>query len=850
MAVYKQFNTNEVVVSPFKANKRFRFENNQVSSSDVCIEYYQSQQGTYLSGSFDTGFNTMQDGVNIFHSIKQLYYSNYLTSSWGDPMVTASFRSGGTGPQDQNLGQNSIVGNITGPRFENFLQSSVTQDRKFAQFSASVAPIGEAGTNTNVSESIDVNYNATPDSINIIFNAGEPNLESVGIDETYVLSTATWNGNLADSPFESALAPFFVGAFISNNNSTLTVASGTAPSFITNIALNQFPQTGVGKDAEIRIAWDATKVLNIEFTVAGEDYSAGDILTITADILNPLIPSATTQFTPGTSVQFIVEESDLNISPVQTINASQLVEERINPDVFLVADTPLGRGLTLKSNDVYNFITTAAADTITLTYLQAPRGPSVISIPSMLYGEAIQPSSFQFEYTSSINFTRSIVDDDGQGNLIVTQSNSTGVPFFSGSVGQIFYSQGIAVITGPDSGSLREFAHNVGYKDNMNPNIMSSSLSYSSSITIDENQYKCTVRDSEFLNTTNPSALGPSGELTKTSGQLFGSFDSQNLNLTGVADQTFQVTPGNIVGETKATTFFTFGEDRGNKNTIGQQYVVELEPSQGASLEFVGWNGNGNSRNGLGQQQFNSTGSAVGIAQGFCDAINSVNGFGGAISASLQSVVSGLDTVMLTQGQAGSIGNTFIKYTDSFNELLAVGAYAPKPPRGQVRFGSTYVVGAGIPQPVDGEDTFESTKGAILNITVTNNAVTNVEVSSSITSLNAPDALPPLLQEFSQSFTGQGYNVGDRLQILASQLGAAGASRGTGSILLTENDVEKQNNLEVYHDFVTGSYFSPYVTTVGLYNETNDLVVVGKFPRPLPISLTTDTTYIINFDTN
>ena len=55
-----------------------------------------------------------------------------------------------------------------------------------------------------MSESIDVNYNATPDSINIIFNAGEPNLESVGIDETYVLSTATWNGNLADSRFESA----------------------------------------------------------------------------------------------------------------------------------------------------------------------------------------------------------------------------------------------------------------------------------------------------------------------------------------------------------------------------------------------------------------------------------------------------------------------------------------------------------------------------------------------------------------------------------------------------------------------------------------------------------------------
>ena len=832
MAVYKQFNTNEVVVSPFKANKRFRFENSQVSSSDVQIEYYQSQQGTYLSGSFDTGFNTMQDGVNIFHSIKQLYYSNYLTSSWGDPMVTASFRSGGTGPQDQNLGQNSIVGNITGPRFENFLQSSVTQDRKFAQFSASVAPIGEAGTNTNVSESIDVNYNATPDSINIIFNAGEPNLESVGIDETYVLSTATWNGDLADSPFESALAPFFVGAFISNNNSTLTVASGTAPSFITNIALNQFPQTGVGKDAEIRIAWDATKVLNIEFTVAGEDYSAGDILTITADILNPLIPSATTQFTPGTSVQFIVEESDLNISPVQTINASQLVEERINPDVFLVADTPLGRGLTLKSNDVYNFITTAAADTITLTYLQAPRGPSVISIPSMLYGEAIQPSSFQFEYTSSINFTRSIVDDDGQGNLIVTQSDSTGVPFFSGSVGQIFYSQGIAVITGPDNGSLREFAHNVGYKDNMNPNIISSSLSYSSSITIDENQYKCTVRESEFTFTTNPSALGVPGVLTTKPGQLFQSFDIGTISpVVG----TYAIQPKTLLGTTNASTYYVFKD--GDNNTIGQQYKIELRTVGNKSLEFIGWDGNGNGRrNALGQVQFNSTGSPAGIAQGFCDAINSVEGFNGEISCSLFTTQVANDSVHLIQSQAGEIGNTRIKYADSFNLLTFQDVnYAPQPSRGQEYFGNTLLGQTNY--NIDGVDTYTGNKGAILNVTVNGTPrVVSIEVSSS----NASNLT------IAETFGGKNYNVGDILEIKGSDLGGS----GIGYLNLVTDDVVKSNNVEVYHDFCTGSLFTPYVTTVGLYNEGNELVCVGKLARPLPISLYTDTTFMINFDTN
>ena len=54
---------------------------------------------------------------------------------------------------------------------------------------------------------------------------------------------------------------------------------------------------------------------------------------------------------------------------------------------------------------------------------------------------------------------------------------------------------------------------------------------------------------------------------------------------------------------------------------------------------------------------------------------------------------------------------------------------------------------------------------------------------------------------------------------------------------------------DVYYDFATGSYFVPYVTTVGLYNETNDLLVVGKISSPIPVSQFTDTTIIVNFDT-
>lgn len=50
------------------------------------------------------------------------------------------------------------------------------------------------------------------------------------------------------------------------------------------------------------------------------------------------------------------------------------------------------------------------------------------------------------------------------------------------------------------------------------------------------------------------------------------------------------------------------------------------------------------------------------------------------------------------------------------------------------------------------------------------------------------------------------------------------------------------------YDFATGSYFSPYVTTVGLYNEAQDLIAVAKLAKPLPLNSVTDTNIIINID--
>lgn len=49
-------------------------------------------------------------------------------------------------------------------------------------------------------------------------------------------------------------------------------------------------------------------------------------------------------------------------------------------------------------------------------------------------------------------------------------------------------------------------------------------------------------------------------------------------------------------------------------------------------------------------------------------------------------------------------------------------------------------------------------------------------------------------------------------------------------------------------DFTSQDYFSPYVTTVGLYNDQKDLLAVAKLGQPLPTSATTDTSILINID--
>lgn len=49
-------------------------------------------------------------------------------------------------------------------------------------------------------------------------------------------------------------------------------------------------------------------------------------------------------------------------------------------------------------------------------------------------------------------------------------------------------------------------------------------------------------------------------------------------------------------------------------------------------------------------------------------------------------------------------------------------------------------------------------------------------------------------------------------------------------------------------DNVTGSEFTPYITTIGLYNDAHELIAVAKLGQPIPKSKTNDMTFVVKFD--
>lgn len=130
MGAYKQFLASDIIIVPFEVNKGFSFPYSQFATGSdnqlVGIDRFYGVSGSFETNQTTTGTLSTQYQVLVYNSIKELYYSNYLTQSYGDSIQTSSIIPG------ENEAGNALVGptNSTG-RYYNYPQSTLTASRSW-----------------------------------------------------------------------------------------------------------------------------------------------------------------------------------------------------------------------------------------------------------------------------------------------------------------------------------------------------------------------------------------------------------------------------------------------------------------------------------------------------------------------------------------------------------------------------------------------------------------------------------------------------------------------------------------------------------------------------------------------
>ncbi len=136
MTAFKQLLASDIIVSPFEVNKAFRFTGAAaLTGSNVGIDRFLGQniQGLFDLSESTTGEITSEYKRLIYSSIKELYYSNYISSSYGDPVSVPYTILGNTPAGDVLVGSTSSAG-----RFENYLESTLAFERYFPTSSSAV----------------------------------------------------------------------------------------------------------------------------------------------------------------------------------------------------------------------------------------------------------------------------------------------------------------------------------------------------------------------------------------------------------------------------------------------------------------------------------------------------------------------------------------------------------------------------------------------------------------------------------------------------------------------------------------------------------------------------------------
>jgi hypothetical protein len=201
----------------------------------------------------------------------------------------------------------------------------------------------------------------------------------------------------------------------------------------------------------------------------------------------------------------------------EAVTITHAINDPLSEEVNLITDTnKYVQYRSVKHLFYTNMVFSDGTTTSTASLASLQDNNYVISIGQQFYGDRIKPGSFELAIDS---ISEKVLDDE-YGNLYVSQSGT------GSYVGNVFYNQGIAVIT-EDSSSIASTVALQGIKIISGSNIY---VNYDSDVKVTRHQINVKLEASDF----NFSIFNPSVHKTFTAtGSVTQSFDAANLPILG-----------------------------------------------------------------------------------------------------------------------------------------------------------------------------------------------------------------------------------------------------------------------------------------------------------------------------
>jgi hypothetical protein len=441
MSAYKQFTTQDVVITPFDATKTFSYSGDEIISSNSGIEFYLGKKP--LSNDFvsspqiSTGITYKENTTGVYNSIKQLYYTNYLSSSLGDDVPLPVLVPGVSSEFDET------VGAINAPRFENYLQSTLTQSRYFPT---------QSGTEISVVSipSRLFGENIVPSTFNFKYYVSSSN--EIG----YYNITDDGNGNL-NSNFSGSKIFNFYGQnqtiSANANQGAATEHPRKVPGFITSSY--NYLQYNSSSGSLILTSNSISNTASVTFNFSGSNFQpalttvsffiSSSLGVSNSSSITPISPTASLNVTLYADIEYFITYKPNQWNPFPPLSAIQTFDLKISaiaPVNYIQTDSPIV-GQIFYSHGIATFTTGGLENMASKLnyYFLTGSGYGVGDYGQNIYGVA-PTRIYPYLFPSTISFMSSyrIYENQYKCTIRENEFNYTQNPSSLSGSGEYYYS--------------------------------------------------------------------------------------------------------------------------------------------------------------------------------------------------------------------------------------------------------------------------------------------------------------------------------------------------------------------------------------------------------------------------